>query len=483
MSKKYGLIGHPVDHSLSPQLHSYFASQMNGYQFDSIDVADPGDLEKVLRNPKYSGFNVTSPHKRNVIPYLDELTDEAATLQAVNTIRRTEDGKLIGYNTDVYGFKKLAGEERIRGRKVLIFGTGGAASAVFEAVRQLGAADIRMVSRKEKDDPNCCTYANLRPYMDAEVLINATPIGMAPHIGESPLDPYGIRFEDFPNLKCALDCIYNPYRTKFLFDAEEAGAEVRSGLVMLVYQGLRAAQIWGEVPKSGMVRREFRTRGKGRVVRRQVDLAKTALRRLEDRQLNIVIIGMPGSGKSCTSRQLALRMRWPFIDVDRLIQKEQGVSAGDIIRSQGEDAFRRIETDTLGRVCSGTGRVIATGGGIVEREENFRIMRQNGIVVYIRRPLNCLTSKDRPISQRDGVAALYQRRKSKYEAAADLIIDNNYWFGSGGTGHSKNKKNTAANKNTYMEDIRNFAGMMQHKITKYQKRRRRNEEIEANRKH
>ena len=252
--RKYGVIGRHISHSLSPELHGIFARYTRSYDYERLDLEEH-ELEGVIRNTEYSGFNVTSPYKRTVIPFLDELTPEAEALQAVNTIRRLGNGRLVGHNTDVYGFEKLAKEKRIRGRKVLVLGTGGASSAICQALRNLGAKEIIRVSRNRRPEPDCCTYDELNRHPDAQVIVNSTPIGMYPNNGHSPLDGCSVKWTDFRQLETALDAIYNPYRTKFLMDAEEAGAEVESGLAMLVYQGLRSAQIWGEVPRSGKGRR------------------------------------------------------------------------------------------------------------------------------------------------------------------------------------------------------------------------------------
>lgn len=478
MSKKYAVIGQNISHTLSPELHGIFAKYTSGYQYEKLDI-DADELPRVLQDTRYSGFNVTMPHKREVIQYLDEISDEAQELNAVNTIRRMPDGRLVGYNTDVYGFEMLAGRKRIQGRKVLVFGTGGASSAIVRALRNMGVKEIVLVSRSPREEEGYCTYEELQNHLDAQVLVNATPVGMYPHAGKSPLDGYGISPADFPNLESAFDAIYRPYRTKFIMDAEEAGAYARSGLAMLVYQGLQSAQIWGEVPKNGMGRKVIPCRSKSRNgnhrggarnsrAKRQnkyrtirIHLGKEAHKYLLRRQLNITVIGMPGCGKSSISRQMALRMKRPFLDIDRKITEKYGISPGEMIETQGEEAFRQCETQVLGEICSENGQVVATGGGVVTRPENFPIMRSNSVVIYLKRPTRLLARRGRPITASVGVEELYRRRAPLYEAAADVCIENNHEFGKMGGKHERNRQNS------YIDDCRAFAGRMRKMAMKY----------------
>lgn len=478
MSKRYAVIGQNISHTLSPELHGIFAKYTSGYRYEKLDI-DKTELKKVLQDTRYSGFNVTMPHKREVIQYLDEISEEARELNAVNTIRRMPDGRLFGYNTDVYGFEMLAGRKRIQGRKVLVFGTGGASSAILRALRNMGAKEIIVVSRTPREGENYCTYEELKDHLDAQVLVNATPVGMYPHAGKSPLDGYGISPADFPNLESAFDAIYRPYRTKFIMDAEEMGAYARSGLAMLVYQGLQSAQIWGEVPKNGMGRKVIPCRATGKRGNRHGDswhsrwknqrkyrtirihLGREAHKYLLRRQLNITVIGMPGCGKSSISRQMALRLKRPFLDIDRKITEKYGITPGEMIETQGEEAFRRCETEVLSEICSENGQVIATGGGVVTQPDNLPIMRSNSVVIYLKRPTHLLARKGRPISAAVGVEELYRRRAPLYEEAADICIENNYEFGK------PRGRNPRHRQNSYIDDCRAFAGRMRKMAMKY----------------
>lgn len=522
MSKKYAVIGKHISHSLSPDLHHVFARYTSGYSYGRFDLEED-QLEELICHSDYTGFNVTSPYKRVVIQYLDRISDEAKELNAVNTIKRLPDGTLEGYNTDVYGFERMIEESRISGRKVLVLGSGGACSAICKALQNMHAGEILVVSRHGKEEAGFCTYNDLPKHLDAQIIVNATPVGMYPDSEKSPMDGASVTLRDFSRLEGVFDAIYNPYRTKLLRDAEDAGIFVRSGLSMLVYQGLRSAQIWGEVPKDGMGRKKFRlkerdrndrsgkhkghrndnskkrrTSGNGHHKTVAVDLGREAMKRILPQQMNVVLIGMPGSGKSCVGRQLSLCMKRPFVDVDRKFTEIHGMTPSDMIKEKGEAYFRNLEMEVLRDVCKEKGLVIATGGGAVVREENYGIMRENGVVVYMKRPLYLLSRKNRPLSVGVGVEELYRQRAKKYETAAHLIVENRQNFGyrkgqpsnyppsASGTKtaeaksrlsaspeksrgrNGKGKKNRhRQNQNFYMEDIRRFARTLRNQIVRY----------------
>ena len=503
MPKKYAVIGKHVSHSLSPELHSVFAKYTSGYEYGRLDLEED-ELEGVIKNTEYSGFNVTSPYKRAVIPFLDELSDLARELQAVNTILRRPDGTLYGDNTDVYGFEQMMDASRVAGRKVLVLGSGGACSAICKALQNMGAANIIIVSRHAREEEGFCTYEELPNHLDANVVVNATPIGMYPENGQSPMDGAPVKFEDFKELESVFDAIYNPYRTQILLDAERAGAHTKSGLAMLVYQGLRSAQIWGEVPKSGMGFRQDKTRrqeGKRRGNEHRkgfyrkgtpIDLGKEAMRRILRNQLNIVVVGMPGSGKSAISRQVAICMKRPFVDADRKFREMYDIPPSKMLLERGEAYFRECESKVLREICREKGQVIATGGGAVVKKSNFDILRENSVVLYLKRPVEFLSIKGRPISAKVGVEELYRQRREKYETVADLTIENNQYFGarkegknrktaqdarrasatdspsrssSGSSAHSSPR--SAVRQDDYMADIRRFAIQIRREIGRY----------------
>ena len=505
MTRKYAVIGKHVSHSLSPDLHGVFAQYTTGYEYGRFDL-DEDELEGMLRNTEYRGFNVTSPYKRAVIPFLDELSDLARELCAVNTILRRSDGTLYGDNTDVYGFERMIDASRVSGRKILVLGSGGACSAICKALQNMESKEIVVVSRHSRGEDGFCTYEELTNHLDANVVVNATPIGMYPESGKSPMDDAPVTFEDFTQLESVFDAIYNPYRTKILLDAERAGAYTKSGLAMLVYQGLRSAQIWGEVPENGMGTRQDTVAKNTREDRqwhrrahkvslhktKTVDLGKEAMKTILQNQLNVVVVGMPGSGKSSIFRQVAICMKRPFVDADRKFREVYGMKPAEVLKNQGEEYFRNCESRILREICREKGQVIATGGGAVVKESNFDILRENSVVVYMKRPIETLSIKGRPISASAGVEELYRQRCEKYETVADLIVENNRIFGQRKDGlvngqhksnsfkdghdsrwtmgsHKKSKLHgcDSEQQSYYMADIRRFAQKVRTQIVRY----------------
>lgn len=435
--KKYGLIGRNVSHSLSKKLHML----IGGYSYDLIELRDETKLLEVLKMPGYYGFNVTNPYKEAVLPFLDELSSAAKEIGAVNTIKKMPDGRLKGYNTDYLGIKKLFSCDYLKGKKVAILGTGGAALATRYAVMELGAKSVIMVSRYPECESQCSyTYNGWR---DAEIIVNATPVGMYPLNDKSPLDNYFISFKELINARAAVDVVYNPRRTKFLQDAEKAGLQTIGGLGMLIWQGIFARNIWGDL--------KFET---------EYSLAADVMEKLLMDQLNLVTIGMPGSGKSSVSRQIAKALKYDFFDLDREIGISDGRKPHRIIAEDGLGNFRKTETKVLKEACTRSFQVIATGGGTIVKEENCRLMRENSIVVYIKRPLNLLTTKNRPLSQKYGVYRLYEERAPIYKEVADIIVNNKLPFGipklEKKEGLSK-KQIIDAEQKLYMKDLGNFS--------------------------
>ena len=461
--QEYALLGNPVSHSLSPVLHSFLGS----YGYSSLCLEE-GDLERVIRNPKYKGFNVTSPYKRTVINYLDELSPEAGKLQAVNTILRTRDGKLIGYNTDVAGHKMNLENTGIpvKGSKVLVLGTGGASAAVAESLKQLKAAQVFMVSRNPsgkkapEDGPetrfSMIGYEDIRNHLDVNIIINGTPAGMGDKRDKSPMEGYG-NFREFKNLDLAEDLIYDPARTKFIQEAEKAGIRTVNGLDMLIGQAVESSRIWarewGDPHDIRLNDREYLKR------------IRTELRR---NQMNLVLVGMPGSGKSTIAKRIAKITGRELVDTDLVIKEKTGDRPAAIISdpARGEKVLREIETETIKEVCAGRGKVIATGGGSVLKPENRMWLRANSVVIYISRPLSMLSVKNRPLSQGKGVEKLLHERGWIYEKTADIKIHNGHFFGAGEdkenrgkrrNGRNRNEKGKGFVRNSYNRDINSFA--------------------------
>jgi len=332
-----------------------------------------------------------------VIPFCSELSDTAQRLGAVNTIVRRKDGTLAGHNTDYFGFSSMVNRSglAVYGKKVLVLGSGGASNTAVAVLQKLGA-DVVVISRS---GPN--TYDNLHNHADASIIVNATPVGMYPHVGVSPVD-----LDYFPLLEGILDLIYNPARTQLLLDAERRGLVAENGLWMLVAQAKEAAQWFTDSTIDDTIIETIHT-----VLRQQME--------------NIVLVGMPGCGKTTVAKILAKALGRRAVDADAEIEILAGCSIPDIFAKGGEEEFRRLETQVLAELGKQSGLVIATGGGCVTREENYPLLHQNGTIFWLKRDLDRLPTDDRPLSQTHRLTDMYQVRMPMYERFADHIIDNN----------------------------------------------------------
>ena len=390
-NKKFGLLGRKLGHSWSPQIHAMLA----GYDYRLYEV-EPEGLDEFLKNTDLSGMNVTIPYKKDVVPYCTSLSHAAKRIGSVNTLVRTAGG-WHGDNTDYTGFRyivKKAGVD-VAGRKTLVFGTGGASLSVLAALEDMGANPIVNVARTGEKN-----YGNLDRHRDAEVLVNTTPLGMYPDTGKAP-----VAVKDFPACKVVLDVVYNPQRTAFLMEAEQFGIPCAGGLGMLVAQARASAeQFAGHSIPDGKVE----------------EIMSTLSRQMS----NIVLIGMPGCGKSMVGRNLAKALDRPFIDADREIERASQMPIPVIFDREGEEGFRKRETETLAELGKGSGAVIATGGGCVTRSENYPLLHQNGFIVWLTRDLSKLPTAGRPLSQQNSAETLYAQRRDKYAAFADLTVDN-----------------------------------------------------------
>ena len=386
-----GLLGRTLGHSYSPQIHE----KLGSYSYALYEV-EPENLESFLKSGAFSGLNVTIPYKKQVIPYLDDLSPIAKRLGAVNTIVRRPDGSLLGHNTDYFGFQTMVkhSDLEVAGKKVLVLGSGGASNMAVAALEDLGA-DVVVISRKGENN-----YKNLSRHRDAFLIVNATPVGMYPNTGVSHVD-----LSLFPRLEGALDLIYNPARTKLLLDAEQRGLVTENGLLMLVAQAWESAQWF-----MGASISEDRIHSIHRQLRNQME--------------NLVLIGMPGCGKTTVGRLLAEQLGRQFVDADQVLENKYG-PIPEIIESQGEEAFRQMETEVLAQLGKQSSLIIATGGGCVVKERNYPLLHQNGRIFWLDRSLEILPSDGRPLSQKNGVQALYQKRKPLYQQFSDLIVDNN----------------------------------------------------------
>ncbi len=389
---KCGLLGRHLSHSYSPQIHS----MLGDYDYHLFEI-EPENLAYFLKSNDFDGLNVTIPYKKAVIPYCHSLSPQAKALGSVNTIVKTSDGQLIGHNTDYFGFASLLKHAGITGgnQKVLILGSGGA-SVTCEAVLRAEGADVIIISRSGENN-----YDNLYLHKDAVLIVNATPVGMYPNNGQSPID-----LSLFPALKGVIDLIYNPARTALLLDAEKRGILTVNGLWMLVAQAKESAQ-WFT--------------GK-EIEDRKISKIHTILQKQME---NIILIGMPGCGKSAVGALLADYTGKKFIDADAAIVEKAGMSIPEIFAEGGEDAFRKIETQVLSELGKCSGFVIATGGGCVTRRENYPLLHQNGRIIWLKRDITELPTEGRPLSQRGKLTDMYTVRAPLYEAFADITFQNN----------------------------------------------------------
>lgn len=388
---KCGLLGRTLGHSYSPQIHS----QVGEYAY-SLYEKEPEELEVFLKNGDYSGLNVTIPYKKTVIPYLDDLSPIARRLGAVNTVIR-RDGQLIGHNTDYYGFQSMVVQSGldVHSKKVLVLGSGGASNTAVAVLEELGA-NVVVISRSGKNN-----YGNLYLHADAAVIVNATPVGMYPHVGVSPID-----LSLFCKLEGVLDIIYNPARTRLLLDAESRGLVTMNGLWMLVAQAKESAEWFTNSFISDARIQEIH-----HILRLQMG--------------NIILIGMPGSGKTTVGKLLAKKLGKVFVDADAAIVEKAGMTIPEIFAQQGEAGFRAVETAVLAELGKRSGLVIATGGGCVTREENYPLLHQNGTIFCLDRDVASLPTDGRPLSQTGKLEEMYRIRKPLYDRFADHHIDCN----------------------------------------------------------
>ena len=391
---EYGLIGEKLGHSFSKIIHG----KLFGYEYELKELARD-KVEEFFAKKAFSAINVTIPYKETVIPYLDEISDTAMQIGAVNTVIN-RDGYLYGDNTDFYGMMALIEYSGIslQEKNVLILGSGGTSKTALAVAKSLGAASAERVSRSDK---TCINYTDALARKDTQIIINTTPCGMFPKIGESAID-----VKSFPKLEGVIDAVYNPIRSKLVCDALELGIKAVGGLYMLVAQAVAAAELF---------------------VGKKVPVGKTEeiyFSLLAQKQ-NIVLIGMPSSGKTTVGKLIAEQCGLSFIDTDEEIVKQEGRQISEIFASDGEKAFRDIESAVIRRVSAMQGSVIATGGGAVLRKENVDLLRENGRIYFLDRPLQTLMpTEDRPLSSdRETLKKRYKERYSIYCGSCDCRID------------------------------------------------------------
>lgn len=407
--KKYYLLGEKLSHSYSAVIHSFF-----GLDY-SLRELPPEKLSEFVKSRKFDGLNVTIPYKKSIVPLLDEVDGIAEKTGAVNTVLN-KNGKLIGYNTDYYGMKYAleAAEITLKGKNVLILGSGGAGIVAEKLAIDEGAASVEIVSRKGK-----LNYENIYDREKTQVIINATPVGTFPFADGAACD-----VSRFKNLEGAFDCVYNPFRSKFVLDAEKIGARACGGLTMLVAQAVYSEKIWGETTVGIADKTAEKTADGSAETADCENKIRAALGEVLKRETNISLVGMPGAGKTTVGRILAEKLGMGFCDTDEEIEKIAGESPEKIIEKYGEERFREIETDVAESVSSLRGVVIATGGGTILREKNVEKLRSCGVVIWLGRDLNLLAQNNRPLSKNMPISRLFKQREEYYVAASDKKIEN-----------------------------------------------------------
>ena len=388
-----GLVGRKLSHSYSPQIHSYLGE----YRYDLCET-EAENVADIVNNTQFSGFNVTIPYKTAVIPYCKSLSSVAEAIGSVNTLVRQSDGSLWGHNTDAEGFLYMVNQlpAGVAGKKILVLGNGGASLSVRYVLKAQGAKEVLVVSRTGE-----LTYHNVYQHNDVEIIVNTTPVGMYPQCGISP-----INVEKFPNCEAVLDLIYNPAKTALMLQAEKLGIRAIGGLGMLVAQAVAGAVCFtGKPPKEG--------------------ITEKVIQLLSCQMKNIVLIGMPSCGKTTIGRALANKWKRSFVDADTELEKTFHKSIMDIFATEGEMGFREKEKTVLAKLGKESGLVIATGGGCVTVADNYDSIRQNAVVVWLKRPLHCLQREGRPLSLQADFSAMYEARSPLYEKFADFAIENN----------------------------------------------------------
>ena len=389
---KYGLLGKVLGHSFSKYIHL----QLGDYPYDLFE-READEIEELIKNHDIGGLNVTIPYKEEVMKYCDKITDRARSIGCVNTLVYDEKRSLIGDNTDYFGFSYILDmlNLNIKDKFAVILGNGATSKTVAAVLKDRAASFIK-ISRSEYP-----YFSDMHKYKDAEILINTTPVGMYPNNGETLVD-----LEEFTSLKAVIDVIYNPLLTKLLLDAKELGIPYSDGLPMLVAQAAKASEIFMEKKISDEDIRVI-------IDKMRYDFG------------NIILIGMPGSGKTTIGEEISLISGKKFIDVDQSIEEKSGMEIAEIFKNYGESYFRQLELEVVEEFGKESGIVIATGGGVVTREENYPHLAQNGRIYLIERDIDKLEMNGRPLSKdRDAVKELWENRKDSYERFSDYIVEN-----------------------------------------------------------
>ncbi len=391
--KKYGCVGEKLTHSFSKEIHAALAD----YEYELIELKR-NEVEPFFKKRDFTAVNVTIPYKQTVIPLLDEISDVAKRIGAVNTVVN-KDGKLYGYNTDYFGLKALIEKvgADLKNKKVLVLGTGGTSKTACALATDLGAKNVLSVSRNAGEN---ITYQEaVTTHRDANIIINTTPVGMYPSLDGKPID-----ISPFKNLEAVIDVVYNPLNTRLVLDAKARGIKAEGGLYMLLMQAVFAVEkfLGKEIPK---------------------DTCEKLFASILGNKQNIILTGMPGSGKSTVGKLLNIH-GFEFFDSDKEIENRCGKSVSELIKEKGEGYFRDLESAVIKELSSKSGRIIATGGGAVLREENITSLKQNGKIFFLDANLSRLIpTDDRPLSNtKEKLEKIYNDRIDIYKNTADVVV-------------------------------------------------------------
>ena len=447
--KRFALIGENVEHTQAKRVHA----ELGDHEYVLIKIDKPEDMRIYFEDDRIDGFNIMHPFRTAVIDYLDELSEEAERTQSVNVVKRLPGGRLRGYNTDMAGFRYLV-RDSVEGKRCLLLGTGGAARSAAAVLEDMGASDIVMVSR----DPEAAAkkpgirhditgYDRLSPYYSYEVIVNCTPVGKYPDLGDSPLADRKVSVRLFTNLELAIDLVYNPYRTKFLQDARRiTHCNTKSGMDMMIIQAIASLNVWYE--------RETDPEDEELVL-------KNVKRKLLESQLNVVAVGLPGSGKTTIFRRYAYELGQKFVDTDEETEKLMGRPVEEVLSESGigEDYFRAMEHQAVRNAAVSRGTVIATGGGTLLNPLNRDFLKATGIVIYVKRPLDLLNIKGKPLNWSIDLTKLFNDRDRIYRRTADMVLLNSRIFGD--------LKAKTGEGNSYNYELKGFVYFIARRVQKY----------------